>query len=87
MLDGLALPFVHFDGHVRVPVFQALQVMGQEVTDHRVTGRYPQQAGGANVRQWAVEGVLDAAQDHVGPIEKVPSGIGQAHALGRALEQ
>ncbi|MNV83527.1 hypothetical protein D3C71_1773400 [compost metagenome] len=59
----------------------------QEVADHRVAGRHAQQAAGAHVRQRAVQGVVDAAQNHVGAIEKVPPGVGQAHALGRTLEQ
>ncbi|MNO98821.1 hypothetical protein D3C76_905790 [compost metagenome] len=59
----------------------------QEITNHRVARRQAQHATGADVRQRAVQCVIDAAQNHVGPIQEVPPGIGQAHALGRALEQ
>ncbi|MNI72363.1 hypothetical protein D3C73_1283020 [compost metagenome] len=82
LLDGFTFLFVDFDGHVRMPVLQTLQVMRQEVANHRVAGGQPQQAAGTHIGQRAVQGVVDAAQNHIGPIQKVPPGIGQAHALG-----
>ncbi|MNJ18611.1 hypothetical protein D3C77_129150 [compost metagenome] len=87
VFDGVAFLFVYFDGDVRVPVPQALQVVGEKVADHGVAGGQAQLAAGAYVGERAVEGIVDAALDHVGTVEKVPPGIGQAHALGRALEQ
>ena len=59
----------------------------QEITQHGVTGRHPQHAAGAVVRQRAVEGVLHAAHNHIGTVEKMPPGVGEVHALGRAHEQ
>ena len=59
----------------------------QEITQHGVAGRHPQHAAGAVVRQRAVEGILHAAHNHIGTVEKMPPGIGEVHALGRAHEQ
>ncbi|MNE72230.1 hypothetical protein D3C80_1681520 [compost metagenome] len=87
LLDGAALLLVQLQGHIRVPVFQALQVVWQEVADHCVACRQAQQAAGAHVRQRAVQCVVNTAQNHVGAVQEVPAGLGQAHALGRALEQ
>ncbi|MNJ39656.1 hypothetical protein D3C77_345340 [compost metagenome] len=85
--NGLAFLFVNFDGHIRMPMPQALQVMGEKVANHRVAGGDTQQATGAVVGQGAVEGILDAALNHVGTVEKVPACVSQAHALCRAQEQ
>ena len=87
LLDGAALLLVQLQGHIGVPVFQTLQMVWQEVADHRIACRQAQQAAGAHVRQRAVQRVVNTAQDHVGAVQEVAAGLGQAHALGRALEQ
>lgn len=87
LLDGAALLLVQLQCHARMPVLQALQVVRQEVADHRVTRRQAQQATGTHVRKRAVQRIVDTAQDDVGTVQEVPAGFGQAHALGRALEQ
>ncbi len=78
---------MHFDGHVRVPVFQALQMMRQKVADDRVAGGQAQYAAGTDIGQRTVQRIIDAAQNDVSPVEKMTACFSQAHALRRALKQ
>lgn len=86
-LDAGALVLEQLQLQFRVPLRQALQVVGEEIAHHGIAGGDLQGAFDPGVRLRAVERVVDAALDRIGVVEEVPAAVGQVHALGRAGEQ
>ncbi|MCY1369219.1 hypothetical protein D9M69_562440 [compost metagenome] len=87
LLDGLARHLVHLHRHLRVQLLEALQVVRQEVAQHRVAGRDGERALDVLALVRHAHGFVGRRQHRVGMAQKTAPGLGEFHAVRVPLEE